>query len=273
RRPAARPSETGQHPGEEASDHTDVGQRQRCELLGFSPETRRALFPPLPRAWRPHREPAPAASGCTDRRGLANHFSHVSPPDISNLTVLGCSAIFLLCPLMVVYFWVSCNSYRCALLGPFHDLQLRYILTNSLKEALVGFAEDELPRPTLYGFVLYAGWLVFQGLCYAFLPAVNGLLAWTVSLTFFLAGCLLFKLYPGSIIHDNWGALLVATNVYGYFLTFFVYAKAHLFPSHPEDRKFSGSVVYDVFMGVEFNPRFGELWDFKLFHNGRPGII
>lgn len=26
-------------------------------------------------------------------------------------------------------------------------------------------------------------------------------------------------------------------------------------------------------MGIEFNPRFGKHWDFKLFHNGRPGII
>ncbi len=26
-------------------------------------------------------------------------------------------------------------------------------------------------------------------------------------------------------------------------------------------------------MGIELNPRIGELWDFKLFHNGRPGII
>lgn len=26
-------------------------------------------------------------------------------------------------------------------------------------------------------------------------------------------------------------------------------------------------------MGIEFNPRFGKTWDWKLFHNGRPGII
>jgi 7-dehydrocholesterol reductase len=26
-------------------------------------------------------------------------------------------------------------------------------------------------------------------------------------------------------------------------------------------------------MGIELNPRIGKLWDFKLFHNGRPGII
>jgi 7-dehydrocholesterol reductase len=26
-------------------------------------------------------------------------------------------------------------------------------------------------------------------------------------------------------------------------------------------------------MGIEMNPRFGTMFDFKLFHNGRPGII
>lgn len=108
---------------------------------------------------------------------------------------------------------------------------------------------------------------------YWFSHQVNGLLVWVVTHVLFLTGCLYFDLFPGSIIQNNWGGLLVAANVYGYFLTFFSYAKALLFPSHPEDRKFSGSIIYDIFMGVEFNPRFGKLWDFKLFHNGRPGII
>jgi 7-dehydrocholesterol reductase len=35
----------------------------------------------------------------------------------------------------------------------------------------------------------------------------------------------------------------------------------------------SGSVIYDLYMGIEFNPRFGKMFDFKLFHNGRPGIV
>ena len=34
-----------------------------------------------------------------------------------------------------------------------------------------------------------------------------------------------------------------------------------------------GSVLYDMYMGIELNPRFGKYFDFKLFHNGRPGII
>lgn len=32
-------------------------------------------------------------------------------------------------------------------------------------------------------------------------------------------------------------------------------------------------MIYDFYMGVELNPRFGKMWDFKLFHNGRPGIV
>lgn len=66
---------------------------------------------------------------------------------------------------------------------------------------------------------------------------------------------------------------MIAANCYGYFLTFFAYFKAYVFPSHPQDRKFSSSPVYDMFMGIEFNPRFGKYFDFKLFHNGRPGIV
>jgi 7-dehydrocholesterol reductase len=31
--------------------------------------------------------------------------------------------------------------------------------------------------------------------------------------------------------------------------------------------------MYDLFMGIEQNPRFGDWFDFKLFFNGRPGIV
>lgn len=34
-----------------------------------------------------------------------------------------------------------------------------------------------------------------------------------------------------------------------------------------------GSKAYDLYMGIELNPGFGRSWDWKLFHNGRPGII
>jgi 7-dehydrocholesterol reductase len=61
-------------------------------------------------------------------------------------------------------------------------------------------------------------------------------------------------------------------NFFGYALTFFAYFKANYFSSHPQDNKYSGSFLYDLIMGVEFNPRIGNV-DFKLFFNGRPGIV
>ncbi len=39
------------------------------------------------------------------------------------------------------------------------------------------------------------------------------------------------------------------------------------------DHGLLGSLIYDLYMGVELNPRMGKYFDFKLFHNGRPGII
>lgn len=37
--------------------------------------------------------------------------------------------------------------------------------------------------------------------------------------------------------------------------------------------KFTGNFFYDYMMGIEFNPRIGKWFDFKLFFNGRPGIV
>ncbi|KAJ1550473.1 7-dehydrocholesterol reductase [Nowakowskiella sp. JEL0078] len=103
---------------------------------------------------------------------------------------------------------------------------------------------------------------------------VNGLRAWFITHTLFiLFSDIGLGYYPASIVHDNWGGLLIASNVYGYILTAFCWFKAHYFPSHPADRKFSGDWIFDLYMGIEFNPRFGKLFDFKLFHNGRPGIV
>ena len=47
---------------------------------------------------------------------------------------------------------------------------------------------------------------------------------------------------------------------------------AYVAPTHGEDNKVSNSHIYNLFMGIEFNPRIGPI-DFKLFHNGRIGII
>ncbi|KAF0468857.1 7-dehydrosterol-delta 7-reductase [Gigaspora margarita] len=206
--------------------------------------------------------------------------------DISYITVLFSTLILTCCPLLVFVFWVNCTHYQCSLYEPIYRLQI----SGFSKEAFDSVVLQKLPQFTWDGIKIYLSWLSFQAILYAILPAkigygqrtpaghilpykVNGLLAWFITHTLFLVGAFCFNWWKGSIIHDNWGALLIAANIYGYFLTFFSFAKAYIMPSHPEDRKFSGSFIYDLLMGIEMNPRFGKYWDFKLFHNGRPGII
>lgn len=189
--------------------------------------------------------------------------------------------ILIFCPMMVIYFWSSCNSYQCSLVAPIYQLSEN----GNFYDWLISL----LPVASKSAFILLGGWIIFQGLLYAFMkgkigygqvtPAgytlpyrVNGLNAWIFTHILFVAGSY-FGFFSPTVIYDNWEGLLVATNVYGYSLTLFSFIKAYLFPSHPEDRKFSKSLIYDFFMGIELNPRFGKLWDFKLFHNGRPGIL
>ncbi|CAG8603780.1 5168_t:CDS:2 [Acaulospora morrowiae] len=207
--------------------------------------------------------------------------------DVSYTTVLLSTLILLGCPLMVVLFLITCTHYQCSLEKPLYLLSVHGFFS---LESYYLVILQKLPSFTWDGLKMYALWLGFQAVLYAVLPAkigygqrtpaghvlpykVNGLLAWFVTHTLFLVGAFYFNWWNASVIHDHWDALFVAANIYGYFLTFFVFAKAYVFPSHPEDRKFSGSFIYNLLMGIEMNPRFGKYWDFKLFHNGRPGII
>eukprot|EP01028_Stygiella_incarcerata_P011481 TRINITY_DN651_c0_g2_i1.p1 TRINITY_DN651_c0_g2~~TRINITY_DN651_c0_g2_i1.p1 ORF type:complete len:487 (-),score=55.47 TRINITY_DN651_c0_g2_i1:162-1505(-) len=185
--------------------------------------------------------------------------------------------IMIFSPVSVLFYWSSCEHYQCSLRDTAADLFL------NPRTALMNL----FPTPTLAGFKVFAVWFSYQVLAALFVPgpksvgqetpAGNVLEYKTNGFNVFLLTHILFAiggaigLFKYSIIADNWGSLLVACNVYGYLLTFFVYLKAHLVPSHPEDCKYSGNVFYDLFYGVELNPRFGP-FDFKLFHNGRPGI-
>lgn len=162
-------------------------------------------------------------------------------------------------------------------------------LTAFREEGPLRFFIDYSPRPDFNAAVGYLAWLLFQALLYTFLPGplstgqmtpagnllkyrTNGLNAWLLTHALFLT--LGFSPFLDmAIIANNWQGLVVATYVYGFIISAISLVKAHLAPSHPNDRKFSGSIIFDFFAGVELNPRFGHLWDFKLFHNGRPGII
>ena len=187
------------------------------------------------------------------------------------------------CPVFVVYVYLSCRGFSCELVQPFTSL---WLSAGTSVQKLLQSLDMEV---SLFGAQLYFGWLAFQLLLYLALPGpkafsqitpagnlleyrVNGLRAWVVTHVLFVLGAFYFNVFSPTIIYDNWGRLLIWANVYGFGLATFAFLKAHLRPSHPEDCKFSGNVFYDFFMGIELNPRFGS-FDFKLFHNDRIGIV
>lgn len=204
---------------------------------------------------------------------------------------LGCLFIITLTPWLVFYFYISAFAFDCSLSAPILALLSGNL---SLQELWT-----KLPRFSYEALLLWCIWVGLQIILAAIpdifhlifksykggeqlgavTPAgkrlwynINGLQAWFVSHVLFLAGAFYFELFSPTIIFDNWGSLLVVANVAGFCLAIFAYIKAYYFPSFPEDRKFSGNFLYDFFMGIELNPRIGAI-DFKLFFNGRPGIV
>lgn len=212
-----------------------------------------------------------------------NDIINLSPglPGVS-VAILG-SVMLLWPPVCVAFFWLSCHSYQCSLgsLG-------KVVLGKVSDGTIITFCRQVFPAVSSEAIILYMAWMILQVILFIALPGrirrgtatpagnvlsykCNGISAWVVSHLLFL---ILVKkgFINATIISDNWGALMVISNVFGFGLAMFAYVKAYSFPSHPEDRCFSGSAFYDFFMGIEHNPRIVS-FDFKLFFNGRPGIV
>jgi 7-dehydrocholesterol reductase len=225
-------------------------------------------------------KPAAVAMSSLSKKGGPGWGRYNDGEDVT--TLLGCLAIFLFCPVIVLIMWSTLKYFH----GSLYDT-LIYFIQNPLDY----LSTKLLPPFSWTAAKLYLGWVLFQGILYQILlpdklssgqrtPGghlllyrTNGLLAYGLSLFLYLFVGIGMDSFPPTIIADEWDGLVIFLNIFGYVLAFLVYMKALLVPSFPEDNKYSGNTFYDFFMGVEFNPRFGKLWDFKLFFNGRPGII
>lgn len=184
------------------------------------------------------------------------------------------------CPLWIFFNWIALEYF---------DGSLIYAFSVLVHDGFITFCSQYLPQLSIEAMFGYAGWVLFQAALYTLLPApistgqltpagnllrykTNGLSAW--ALTHFIVITAAISGYLDlSILANHWQGLLVASNAYGFLLSAFCLIKGYIAPSYPGDSKFSGSLIFDFFVGIELNPRFGELWDLKLFHNGRPGII
>ncbi|KAK2793751.1 hypothetical protein FQN52_000703 [Onygenales sp. PD_12] len=199
-------------------------------------------------------------------------------PRIQGIMSLG---IMVACPLFTLFWYIALQNFDASLLSALFALW---------DEGFVDFFRQYSPCPNRDIVFVYGAWVLFQAVLYTFLPGkicegqptpagnvlkykTNGLLASFVTVFFFAVLGLRSGGLSLAFVAEHWGSFVAIFNIYGLFLTAAFYLKAHIAPSHLEDRKFSGSALYDLYMGIELNPRFGQSWDFKLFHNGRPGII
>ncbi len=194
------------------------------------------------------------------------------------------ATFMIIFPIFFVWFcFISIHNYSGSLLHAWQDLRNSFLAGYFFK-----FVWLNIPVITFKGFLIYYGWIFCQALLYVLVPGpsgygqmtpsgiileynCNGLYCWIIS-HFVLISGVIYGYYPGSLLFDNLGTFFCLANISGLGLSLFAYIKAEYFPSHSEDRRFSGSVIYDFFMGIEHNPRIGS-FDFKLFFNGRPGIL
>jgi hypothetical protein len=162
------------------------------------------------------------------------------------LSNVACIFMLTVPPFLTVFYWIALHHFDASLiaaLSSLHDIGVaRFCLRY---------------RPVASGRVAiaYSLWTLFQGLLYSLLPGrstgqltpaghlleypTNGLYAWIITLTLAVTGQSL-GLFELSNIAENWQSVIVVLNMYGYLLAIVAYAKAHLAPSHPRDRKFSG---------------------------------
>ncbi|KAH7412849.1 ergosterol biosynthesis ERG4/ERG24 [Cadophora sp. MPI-SDFR-AT-0126] len=193
---------------------------------------------------------------------------------------ISCLCIMLSCPCLVIFYWISLSSFNGSLFNA-------GISIFDLKPSK--FISTYAPRLDATVTLWYFAWLAFQVVLFQYLPTkistgqltpaghrleyrTNGLLAWLVSHVLF-SGAVAVGIVDAAIIAKNWGQLLVVANLTGFLLAGLAYLKARVWPTYEKDSKFSGSFFYDLYMGVELNPRIGQSFDFKLFTNTRPGIV
>ncbi|OMH85727.1 7-dehydrocholesterol reductase [Zancudomyces culisetae] len=225
--------------------------------------------------------------------------------DATVITIALTLGLFAFAPFWAAYLWASCTYYQCSITtGPIVDF---FNVVQNFQDEIVSSTNGGLIEMIGAGvykiftdvvladreaLCVYLCWLVYNFAMYLYFPVrkiglgqstpaghvlkyrINGLYVWIATHVVYIAGSVLSnEAYGLDYICVHWGGFLVATNIVGLALSLFVYMKAHIAPSHPEDRKFSGSKIYDYCMGIELNPRIGQWFDFKLVFNGRPGIV
>ncbi|KAK4694982.1 Delta24(24(1))-sterol reductase, partial [Lecanoromycetidae sp. Uapishka_2] len=191
---------------------------------------------------------------------------------------LGVSAMMIIFPLLMYYMWIGQTYYGGKLPLPQNGESKLHFLT-TLGDLAYGGA-----FPTLKAWIMYWGFLIFQAVCYLYLPGVtaqgkplkhegdkkltyycSGVWSFyttiAVAITLHVTG--LFKLYT---IIDEFGPLMSVAIISGFLVSIIAYTSALY---RGAEHRMTGHHIYDFFMGAELNPRLFGLLDLKMFFEVR----
>jgi 7-dehydrocholesterol reductase len=219
--------------------------------------------------------------------------------EITHVQLAFCVLSMIITPLIVLYWMVSAFYCESDILGgmscvlsnldivQFYDnkpaygivicwlvLQLALYFSPDIIHKISGVSQNnpgdfwDIMLPGYRGGIQYGA--VSPG-GYVYWYNINGLQAWIISNILFVAGAY-WEYFPATIIYDNWLKILVFATKLSFAVALIVYIKGCSGTWYKRDQKFSSSRLYDFFIGTELNPRIA-FFDFKLFFNGRPGII
>ncbi|KAL9102476.1 MAG: hypothetical protein Q9163_002376 [Psora crenata] len=215
--------------------------------------------------------------GCPPKTGKADHkidmtgqFEFGGP--------VGVTAIMAGFPILMWYMWIGATYYEGKIPWPKRDESwLHFIL-------LLGNLVYDGAFPTLKAWVIYWAFIVFETVCYLYLPGIyvkgkpleweggerldyycSGV--WSFPATIVVAALLhvtgLFKLYT---IIDEFGPLMSVAIISGFLVSIIAYISALY---RGADHRMTGHHVYDFFMGAELNPRMFGLLDLKMLSEVR----
>lgn len=99
----------------------------------------------------------------------------------------------------------------------------------------------------------------------------NGVPAFALTMLLFVLGSFVLKLFPATIIYDNFGGILGALNFTSLVFCLLLYLKGRFAPSST-DSGYTGNFIFDYYWGTELYPRVLG-WDIKMFTNCRFGMM
>ncbi|KAL8712867.1 MAG: hypothetical protein Q9220_003075 [cf. Caloplaca sp. 1 TL-2023] len=191
---------------------------------------------------------------------------------------LGVGSMMLIFPLLMYYLWIGATFYDGHLPWPAKGQRPFDFLQQ------LGSLAYEGAFPNIKAWAIYWGFLVFEAVCYLYLPGVmvkgkplpheggkrlgyycSGL--WSFYVTILAAAALHWSsVFPLYTILDEFGPIMSVAIISGFLISFIAYFSALY---RGAQIRMTGRPIYDFFMGAELNPRIFGLLDLKMFSEVR----